>query len=143
MCSRSGATIPAAISKKVERIKELTKKSQYGKLQGDIKVTKDKNGNYNLSYTQVLEYDRLKSAVMGVGDIPARRETTHTTYVFNSEGKRITNTRNVETEYLKSAKVPTQSEDWTGANANMGTTRTAQRRLKNAMKWGKLQSAKR
>ena len=117
----------------------MTKNSSYGELQGDIKVTKDKNGNYNLSYTQVKIYDTLKSSTIGVGDISARKETTYTTYVMNKDGKRIDTIRKTETEYDKSkskkAENSNVSNDWNGANANRGISRKEIRRRKAAQKW--------
>lgn len=129
--------IPAIIQAKVAKVKELTKKSQFGELQGDIKVTKDDNGNYNLSYTQVKYYDKLKSDTTGVGDIPARKETTNTTYVLNSEGKRINTIRTTDTIYKPTTS--NRQSDWTGANANRGTSRAATRKMSAAMKWADYQ----
>lgn len=94
-------SIPAVIQSKVDKVRQMTTKSSYGELQGDIKVTKDKNGNYNLSYTQVKSYGTLKSSTIGVGDIPARKVTTYTTYVINKDGKRIDTIRKTETKYDK------------------------------------------
>ena len=137
--SSGGGGIPAVIQSKVDKVREMTKKSSYGELQGDIKVTKDKNGNYNLSYTQVRSYGTLKSSTIGVGDIPARKETTYTTYVMNKEGKKINTIRKTETEYTKTKKSRTEnsnvSNDWTGANANRGISRKEIRRRKAAQKW--------
>lgn len=141
MCSNAGGGggIPAAIQSKVDKVRQMTKKSSFGELQGDIKVTKDKNGNYNLSYTQVKSYDTLKSSTIGVGDIPARKETTYTTYVMNKDGKRIDTIRRTETEYDKSKSKKTEnskaSNDWTGGNANRGISRKEMRRLKNIFGW--------
>ena len=132
--------VPTIIQEKVAKVKEMVKKSPYGELQGDIKVTKDENGNYNLSYTQVKSYDTLKSDTIGVGDIPARKETTYTTYVMDKNGKRIDTKRKTETEYGKAEK--TAPSDWTGANANMGTSKAAKRKLKNAQNWADIQMAK-
>lgn len=135
---KSRNTVPDAIQAKVQKVRDMVNKSSaFGDLEGDIQVSIDENGNYNLSYTQVKNYDRLKSATIGVGDIPARKETTYTTYTFNSEGKRISTKRKTDTEYFKTAKAA--SDDWTGANANMGTSRTATRRTKNAMNWADMQ----
>lgn len=137
--SRAGSAIPTVIQEKVEKIKQMTKKSQYGNLQGNIEVTKDRNGNYNVSYTQVKEYDTLRSATIGVGDIPARKKTTHTTYVLDSNGKRIDTIRKTETEYQKSQKAANKANnDWTGANANRGISRKEKRRLKEAAQWAAL-----
>ncbi|MCR5167371.1 MAG: HK97 family phage prohead protease [Oscillospiraceae bacterium] len=138
---KSRNTVPDAIQAKVQKVRDMVNKSSaFGDLEGDIQVSIDENGNYNLSYTQVKNYDRLKSATIGVGDIPARKETTYTTYTFNSEGKRISTNRKTDTEYFKSTKAPkTGSDDWTGANANMGTSRTATRRTKNAINWADMQ----
>lgn len=143
MCSNmgSGNSIPTAIQEKVSKIKEMTKKSSYGDLQGNIKVTRDRNGNYNVSYTQVKNFDVLKSSTIGVGDIPARIETTYTTYVLNKEGKRIDTIRRTETEYQKTERKTLS--DWSGANANMGTSRKEKRRVKNAAKWADLQIRRR
>ena len=140
MCSNMGSGgIPAAIQSKVDRVRQMTTKSSYGELQGDIKVTKDKNGNYNLSYTQVKSYDTLKSSTIGVDDIPARKETTYTTYVMNKDGKRIDTIRKTETEYNKSKSKKTEnsnvSNDWNGTNANRGISRKEIRRRKAAQKW--------
>ena len=135
----SGSTvnaIPTVIQEKVDKIQQMVKKSQYGQLQGDIEVTKDRNGNYNVSYTQVKEYSTLKSATIGVSDIPARKETTHTTYILDSNGKRIDTIRKTETEYQKPQKAV--SSDWTGANANRGISRKEKRRLKEAAQWAAL-----
>lgn len=134
---KSRNTVPDAIQAKVAKVKEMTKKSPYGELQGDIKVTKDENGNYNLSYKQVRNYDRLKSDTIGVDDIPARKETTYTTYVLDNKGRRISTNRKTDTEYFKPAKAA--SDDWSGANANMGTSRTATRRIRNATNWADMQ----
>lgn len=132
--------IPDAIQAKVDKVKKMEEKSQYGELQGDIKVTRDENGNYNLSYTQVRTYDRIESATIGVGDIPARKETTRTVYVLNGDGKRIDTKRKTDTEYYASEKErKSASGDWTGYNANSGTSRVAKRRMKNAMNWAEMQ----
>ena len=138
---KSRNTVPDAIQAKVSKVKEMTKKSPFGELQGDIKVTKDENGNYNLSYTQVKNYDRLKSATIGVGDIPVRKETTHTTYVLDNKGRRINTIRKTETEYGKPTTAA--SDDWTGANANMGTSSSAKRKMSSAMKWADMQTGHR
>ncbi len=130
--------IPAVIQSKVDKVRQMTKKSSYGELQGDIKVTKDKNGNYNLSYTQVKSYDTLKSSTIGIGDIPARKETTYTTYVMNKDGKRIDTIRKTETEYNNKSKKSENSNvsnDWNGTNANRGISRKEIRRRKAAQKW--------
>lgn len=133
--------IPDTIKAKVDKVKEMAKKSSYGELQGDIKVTKDENGNYNLSFTQVRTYGRIESATIGVGDIQARKETTHTVYVLNSDGKRIDTKRKTDTEYYKSEnKRQIASDDWAGANANAGTSRTAKRRMSDAMRWAETQT---
>lgn len=107
MCTNKGGGrggsggIPAAIQSKVDKVRQMAKKSSYGELQGDIKVTKDRNGNYNLSYTQVRSYGTLKSSTIGVGDIPARKEITYTTRVMNKEGKKINTIRKTEIEWAK------------------------------------------
>lgn len=132
---RSGG-IPAVIQSKVDKVRGMTKKSSYGELQGDIKVTKDRDGNYNLSYTQVKTYDTLKSSTIGVGDIPARKETTYTTYVLDKNGKRINTIRRTEKNYKDEPSKAT-ANDWTGVNANRGISRAAKRRMKNAMEWAK------
>ena len=143
MCTNKGGGgrdgsggIPAVIQSKVDKVRQMTKKSSYGELQGDIKVTKDRNGNYNLSYTQVINYDTIKSNTIGVGDIPARKETTYTTYVLDKNGKRINTIRKTEKNYKDEPSKAT-TNDWTGANANRGISRTAKRRMKNAMEWAK------
>lgn len=143
MCSNAGGGggggIPAVIQSKVDKVRRMTIKSSYGELQGDIKVTKDKNGNYNLSYTQVKSYDTLESSTIGVGDIPARKETTYTTYVVNKDGKRIDTIRKTKTEYDKSKKQKTENSnganDWGGGNTNRGFSRKELRRLKNIFGW--------
>lgn len=144
MCTNAGGgsgggSIPAVIQSKVDKVRQMTTKSSYGELQGDIKVTKDKNGNYNLSYTQVKSYDTLKSSTIGVGDIPARKETTYTTYVVNKDGKRIDTIRKTKTEYDKSKSKKTENSnganDWGGGNANRGFSRKELRRLKNIFGW--------
>lgn len=143
MCSNAGGggggSIPAVIQSKVDKIRRMTIKSSYGELQGDIKVTKDKNGNYNLSYTQVKSYDTLKSSTIGVGDIPARKKTTYTTYVVNKDGKKIDTIRKTKTEYDKSKSKKTENSnganDWGGGNANRGFSRKELRRLKNIFGW--------
>lgn len=136
---RTGGGIPAVIQSKVDKVRQMTKNSAYGELQGDIKVTKDKNGNYNLSYTQVKSYDTLKSSTIGVDDIPARKETTYTTYVMNEDGKRIDTIRKTSTEYSKVKSRKTEnsnvSNDWNGTNANRGISRKEIRRRKAAQKW--------
>ena len=137
--SRAGGSggignIPDVIKARVQKVKDMvTKSSAFGELEGDIKVSRDKDGNYNLSYTQVKNYGRLKSDTIGVGDIQKRKEITHTTYVLDSTGKRIKTIRNTEKNYTEPAS--TNSADWTGGNANRGVSRTAKRRMKNAMKW--------
>lgn len=114
----------------------VSKNSPFGKLQGDIKASKDKDGNYNLSYTQIKTYGKLRSDTIGVGDIPERQEITHTTYVMDSKGRRIDTIRRTEKNYTDEPSTA-QSNDWTGGNANRGVSRTAKRRLKNAMEWAK------
>lgn len=126
--------IPDVIKARVQKVKDMVNKSSaFGELEGDIKVSRDKDGNYNLSYTQVKNYGRLKSDTIGVGDIPERTETTHTTYVMDKNGRRINTIRNTEKNYTEPTS--TNSADWTGGNANRGISRTAKRRMKNAMKW--------
>ena len=138
--SSGSMRIPDAIQAAVDKVKRMAEKSQYGELQGDIKVTRDENGNYNLSYAQVKNYDRLESATIGVGDIPARRETTNTTYVLNGDGKRIDTKRKTDVEYYpSSARQQGASNDWTGANASAGTSRVAKRRMSNATRWAETQ----
>lgn len=142
--SRAGSgsavnAIPTVIQEKVDKIQQMVKKSQYGQLQGDIEVTKNIDGNYNVSYTQVKEYGTLKSATIGVSDIPARKETTHTTYILDNNGKRIDTIRKTETEYQESQKAANKANsDWTGANANRGISRKEKRRLKEAAQWAAL-----
>lgn len=130
------SAIPTVIQEKIDKIQQMVKKSQYGQLQGNIEVTKGTSGNYNVSYTQVKEYGTLKSATIGVSDIPARKETTHTTYILDSNGKRIDTIRKTETEYQKSQEAV--NSDWTGANANRGISRKEKRRLKEAAQWAAL-----
>ena len=97
--------IPDVIEARVQKVKDMVNKSSaYGELEGDIKVSRDKDGNYNLSYTQVRNYGRLKSDTIGVGDIQERKEITHTTRVMDSKGRTINTIRKTETEYLSSAK---------------------------------------
>ena len=87
---KSRNSVPDEIQAKVQKVRDMVRKnSAYGELEGDIQVSRDENGNYNLSYTQVKKYGELQSATIGVGDIPARKETTHTTYVMDKKGRRI------------------------------------------------------
>jgi hypothetical protein len=87
----------------------------------------------------VKSYDTLKSSTIGVGDIPARKETTYTTYVMNKDGKKIDTIRKKETEYSKAKSRKTEnsnvSNDWTGTNANRGISRKEIRRRKATQKW--------
>jgi hypothetical protein len=96
--------IPDAIKAKVQKVRDMAKRSPYGDLEGDVKVSRDKDGNYNLSYTQVRNYGRIKSDTIGVGDIPARKEITRTTRVMDSMGRKINIIRKTETEYSSSVK---------------------------------------
>jgi hypothetical protein len=129
--------VPAEIQAKVQKVRTMVSKSSaFGKLEGDIKVSKDKDGNYNLSYTQIKTYGKLRSETIGVGDIPERQEITHTTYVMDSKGRRIDTIRRTEKNY-KDEPSTAHSNDWTGGNANRGVSRTAKRRMKNAMEWAK------
>lgn len=129
--------IPAEIQAKVEKVRTMVSKSSaFGTLEGDIKVSKDKDGNYNLSYTQVKSYGRLRSETIGVGDIPERQEITHTTYVMDSKGRKINTIRKTEKNYTDEPS-EARSNDWTGGNANRGISRTAKRRMKNTMEWAK------
>ena len=135
----SGGRIPTEIQAKVQKVRDMVNKSSaFGDLVGDIKVSRDKDGNYNLTYTQVKNYGELRSATIGVGDISEREEITHTTHVLNSKGKRINTIRKTETKYKKAAN-KTTSDDWTGGNANRGVSRAAKRRMKSAMQWANQQ----
>lgn len=101
---KSKNAVPAEIQAKVQKVRDTASKNNpFGELEGDIQVIKDEDGNYNLSYTQVKKYGKFKSATIGVGDIPARKETTHTTYVLNNKGMRIKTIRKTDTVYDKRA----------------------------------------
>ena len=99
---KSQVALPPEIQAKVQRVKDIVSKgSVFGDLEGDIQVSIDNDGNYILSYSQVKNYGKLRSATIGVGDIPARKEVTHTTHVLHKSGRRIKTIRKTDTYYLK------------------------------------------